>query len=323
MRSPRPWFSCLVSLSLFACGPVDEQELALATWSSESAALKADWACEPSASLIPEEPEEPEEPPSTEPPPADEELGTFGGGISVHTLLGLPDPSTSNTSTPEHYLSVKPTYVISYNARRKVPNWVSWELSSRWLGSATRSDNYRVDNTLPSWLTQAQNSDYSGSGFDRGHLCPSADRAKSATENSSTFYLTNMIPQSGNNNRGPWAKLENYARTLAKSGRRLFVIAGGVFPSSPKTVGTGVAVPDSTFKVIVVLNAGQGAANVSPSTRVIAVNMPNSNTQIAAKDDWKRYRVSARSIETLTGLDFLSDVPQSIQNQIETTVDTL
>jgi endonuclease G len=67
---------------------------------------------------------------------------------------------------------------------------------------------------------------------------------------------------------------------------------------------------------------GQGPANVTTSTRVIGVVMPNDNSQVAKADDWKPYRVSVRSIEGLTGLNFLSDVAQATQNTIETRVDT-
>src|SRR6185295_9809167 len=139
----------------------------------------------------------------------------------------------------------------------KVPNWVSWELTSSWLGTVGRSDNYRPDDTFPSSVPQASLADYSGSGYDRGHMCPSADREDTTADNSATFYLTNMVPQAGNNNRGPWEKLEAYERGLVNAGKRLFIIAGGVFTSASVTqIGQGVAVPDSTFKVIVVLDAG-------------------------------------------------------------------
>jgi endonuclease G, mitochondrial len=246
-----------------------------------------------------------------------------GASISVHTTLGLPDHAT--TSDPQHYLSVKPQYVISYNSSRKTPNWSSWELNSSYLGSTPRQDTFRVDDTLPAGMPQAQLADFVGSGFDRGHLCPSADRTLTVTDNSATFYLTNMVPQAPNNNRGPWEKLEAYSRTLVGSGKELFIVAGGVYSGTPRTVGAGaVQVPSSTFKVIVVLDRpGQGATDVTAGTRVIAVDMPNDNTQIGLGDDWLPYRVSVRQIEAETGFDLLSDVPREVQDVVETRVDSL
>lgn len=246
----------------------------------------------------------------------------IGATISKHTTLGLPSPSS--TSDVNSFLSVKSGYVISYNSGRKVPNWVSWELNTSYLGSVARQDDFRPDDTLPASLPQAQLADYSGSGFDRGHMCPSADRTLTVTANSQTFYLTNMVPQAANNNRGPWADLENECRNIARTGKELFVISGGVFSGSSRTIGSGVSVPDKTFKVIVVLDAvGQGPANVSSSTRVIGVMMPNSDSQISLSADWHNFRVSVDAIEAATGDNFLSDVDPTVQAVVEARVDNL
>jgi endonuclease G len=71
---------------------------------------------------------------------------------------------------------------------------VSWHLSSSWLGSAARQNDFRADTTLPSGWYQVQATDYSGSGFDRGHMCPSADRTITVTDNSATSWMTNGLP---------------------------------------------------------------------------------------------------------------------------------
>src|SRR5262249_54317299 len=123
------------------------------------------------------------------------------------------------------------------------------------------------------------------------------------------------------NNSGPWEKLETYERSLANSGKELYIVSGGIYSGS-KTVGAGVAVPAKTFKVIVVLDqVGDGAGDVTTATRVIAVSMPNDDSKISTSDTWQQYRVSPRSIETLTGLDFLSDVDPVVQDAVETKVD--
>jgi len=244
--------------------------------------------------------------------------GGTGASVSVHTKLGLP--SAASTGNWNDYLSVKSQYALAYDSSRKTPHWVSWELNSSYLGSQARLDNFRPDDTLPSGMPQASLADYSGSGYDRGHMCPSGDRTASAAANSLTFYLSNMVPQAANNNQGPWEKLESYSRTLAGQGKELFIISGGT--GSAGTVGAGVVVPDSTFKVIAVLDSvGQGPANVTTSTRLIGIVIPNNNSQVAKADDWKPYRVSVRSIEALTGLNFLSDVSRAVQDVIEPRVD--
>ena len=83
-----------------------------------------------------------------------------------------------------------------------------------------------------------------------------------------------------------------------------------------------MVVPDETFKVIVVLDAvGQGPADVTASTRVIAVLMPNENSEISIDADWHMFRVSVDMIEALTGYDFLSDVDPAVQAVVESRVD--
>jgi endonuclease G len=212
--------------------------------------------------------------------------------------------------------------VVSYNSSRKVPNWVSWELNTSYLGSTPRQDDFRPDDTLPPTLPQAQLADYVGSGYDRGHMCPSADRTLTVAANSQTFYLSNMVPQAANNNQGPWNDLENECRNLARAGKELFIISGGTFSASSNQVGSGVVVPDDTFKVIVVLDAvGQGPADVAANTRVIAVLMPNENSEIPMTADWHTFRVSVDMIEALTGYDFLSDVDPAVQAIVESRVD--
>ena len=253
--------------------------------------------------------------------------GALGEGeaISIHTTLGLPDTSTTDVNNPNDYLSVKPQYVVSYDSATRDPNWVAWELDSSWIGSTARTDDYRQDDTLPASFPQAANSDYSYSGYDRGHMCDAKDRSDNTTDMSSTFYLSNMVPQAPNNNRGPWLRLEDYARTLATSGEHLFIYAGPIFDSSPATLGADqVAVPIATWKVVVVLDdANPTSASVTTSTRVIAVIVPNDDTRVSQSDDWTMYRTSVDDIENQTGLDLLSDVDTSVQQVVEARVDNL
>jgi endonuclease G len=246
--------------------------------------------------------------------------GDSGAQLSVHTTMGIPSPTS--TSDPNSFLSVKSGYVLSYNSSRKVPNWVSWELNPSYVGSAARQNDYRSDDTLPATLPQASLADYSGSGYDRGHMCPSADRTLTIASNSQTFFLSNMVPQAANNNQGPWEQLESECRNLVAAGKELFIISGGTFSASSNIVGNGVVVPDQTFKVIVVLDAvGQGTSAVTTTTRVIGVLMPNENALIDISADWHMFRVSVDTIEAQTGYDFLSDVPPAVQAVVEARVD--
>jgi endonuclease G len=248
--------------------------------------------------------------------------------LGEHLTMGNPSNAVVDTAQPNNYLLDKSQYAVGYSRDKGRPNWVSWHLDSTWLGSTPRQDDFRADTTLPAGWYQVQATDYTGSGFDRGHHTPSADRTNSVASNSATFLMSNMMPQSPDNNQGPWESLESYCRTLVSSGNELYIIAGGTGSGGTGsnggttfTVASGhVAVPSQTWKVIIVLPAGTSdVSRVTASTRTIAVIMPN--TQGIRTIPWRNYRVSVDQVESLTGYDFFSSVPTSIQSTIESVVD--
>ena len=232
--------------------------------------------------------------------------------------MGNPSNAVTNVAQPNNYLMQKPQYSLSYSRDNGGANWVSWRLASSWLGSAPRQDDFRADTTLPAGWYRVQATDYSGSGFDRGHMCPSADRTITVTANSGTFLMTNMIPQLPANNQGVWANLESYSRSLVSQGNELYIVSGG--HGLQYFIANGrVAVPAQTWKVIIVLpNGTNDVARVTIGTRTIAVVVPNSGT---INSDWRTYRVSVDQVEAITGFDFFSNVSAGIQTVIEGRVD--
>ncbi|HKG59131.1 MAG TPA: DNA/RNA non-specific endonuclease [Pyrinomonadaceae bacterium] len=247
------------------------------------------------------------------------QVGDFSSATpSEHLTMGNPSNAVTNTNQPNNYLMEKPQYSMSYSRDNGGPNWVSWHLDPSWLGTTPRQDDFRADTTLPAGWYQVQGTDYSGSGFDRGHMCPSADRTITVAANSATFLMTNMIPQLPANNQGVWANLESYSRTLVSQGMELYIISGG--QGLQFFIANGhVAVPAQTWKVIVVLPIGSNdVSRVTTSTRTIAVVIPNSGT---INSDWRAYRVSVDQVEAITGFDFFSNVSSGIQAVIEGRVD--
>ena len=237
---------------------------------------------------------------------------------SEHLTMGNPSNAVTDVTQPNNYLMEKPEYSMSYSRDNGGPNWVSWHLDNSWLGTTPRQDDFRADTTLPIGWYQVQATDFSGSGFDRGHMCPSADRTITVTANSATFLMTNMIPQLPANNQGVWANLESYSRSLVSQGNELYIISGG--QGLQYFIANGhVAVPAQTWKVIIVLPVGTNdVSRVTTSTRTIAVVIPNSGT---IGTDWRAYRVSVDQVEAITGFDFFSNVSASIQAVIEGRVD--
>lgn len=243
--------------------------------------------------------------------------------------MGNPSGATTDPLQPANYLLVKPEFAISYNRDKGTPNWVSWYLSPIWRGLAPRSNAFRSDPALPAGWYQVQDYDYSGSGFDRGHLCPAGDRDVTPAADSATFFMTNMMPQAPNLNRGEWEVFESYCRSLVDLGNELYIVcggagSGGIGSASPNVVdliASGrVTVPAYCWKVAIVMPNGTGdIARVTANTRVIAINMPN--TQAASDVPWHTYRVSVDELESLTGFDFFSNIPADIQAVIEAAVD--
>jgi endonuclease G len=241
-----------------------------------------------------------------------------------NTLMG--NPSNAGTSSIENFLLDRKYFSLSYSATRNIPNWVSWHIDLNDIGSTDRQNNFHSDTELPHSWYKVNESSYTGSGFDRGHNCPSADRTKSTTANSTTFLMTNMIPQAPNHNRKTWAKLEDYIRELVKSGNEAYIIMGNYGKGGTGSKGYAssissnrITVPARIWKVILLLPEGTNDLNrINGKTRVIAVDTPNINS---IDNNWKLYRTSVDAIEKATGYDLFSNIPESIQKTIEVKID--
>jgi endonuclease G len=224
----------------------------------------------------------------------------------------------------ENFVITRDEYVLSYNGRKNLPNWVSWNLIQSDIGNVSRGA-FEPDPALPRNFDQIIVSTYAGSGFDRGHMCPSKDRSRTEKSNDATFFTTNIIPQAPENNQKGWERIESYCRDLAKKGNSLHIVCG---PQGTRGEGKSgrlevirrgkieVTVPAKTWKVIMVLPKGKAVPN--RDTRIIAVIMPNDQS---VTDDWGKYRVSVRDVEKLTGYQFFPNIPNEVAVAIKATAD--
>jgi endonuclease G, mitochondrial len=248
------------------------------------------------------------------------------GSAADNLLAGNPSGAAADTASPDNYLIERPEYALSYNRSRGTPNWVAWHLTRSSLGDIERQNDFRPDDVLPTGWYRVTPSDYTGSGFDRGHMTPSADRSSDARANSATFLMSNMVPQAPDNNQGPWKQLEEYERTLAAQGNELYIVAGPIGTGGVGSKGAAsttpngkVTVPAQTWKVILVLPERGDIAHTAGDARAIAVVMPNR--QGIKNQDWRSFRVSIDEVERLTGYDFFSSAPTQAQAQFEAKVD--
>jgi DNA/RNA endonuclease G (NUC1) len=247
----------------------------------------------------------------------------------VHLTMGNPSNAVVDINQPDNYLMEKACYALSYNRDKGTPNWVSWHLDNNWYGTLTRFDTFRADPAVPSDWYRVEGFDYSGSGFDRGHMTPNSDRDNQnrIPINQETYLMSNMVPQAPDNNQGPWAAFEGYLRTLTDAGNEVYIVSGplGVGGTGSNGFATTVAnghvtVPAYTWKVVLVLPSGSDdLTRVTAATRTIAIKMPN--VQGIRNDDWHNYLTTVDNIESLTGYDFFANVPDQIENAIEAGTD--
>lgn len=220
----------------------------------------------------------------------------------------------SNIPTAERLMEVKAPkhgieinydhFNVDFNPELHIPNYVVWELTrDETYGTESRGKfvrDYTVDG-CPS------TSDYTGSGYDRGHMAPAADMKWSPEAMRQCFYMTNICPQSHALNGGTWKKLEEKCRQWAQADSAIIIACGPVLTPTPdEYIGeTGVAVPKAFFKVI--------CSPYANPPRAIGFIMNNGKVhgglQAAA--------VSVDSIESLTGYDFFAAMPDEIESSME------
>ncbi len=144
------------------------------------------------------------------------------------------------------------TFSVVYNPELRIPVAADWELSRQFIGESQREPSWRFaeDTRVP--RPRATHQDYTRSGYDRGHLCPAADRSRSKADIRTTFIMTNVCPQAPTLNRGEWKKLETSCRNIARHGQALSIHVDAVFwPADTQRIGKNrVAVPHGFVKTI-------------------------------------------------------------------------
>lgn len=235
------------------------------------------------------------------------------------TYLAFGNPSNVSTSDPNNYLLANNYMIISYNRSRAIPNWVAWRVIKADMSDLQRVDSFRPDDRLPDGWARVTPSDYTGSGFDRGHVCPNADRDGSPDAMASTFVMTNMTPQTPDLNRGPWERLEGYLRTLVTRGSDVYIYAGAY--GDKGKLKKKVTIPTNDWKIAVAVPSGSRLAAINENTRVIAVDMPN--VKGIKNADWQTYRTTVKDIEQKTNLNFFSSLPANVQSALKAKQDTI
>jgi len=230
--------------------------------------------------------------------------GEASNTITPMAITGLEIPKTSASDK----IITHTAYSLVYDAGHKQANWVAYELTAQHtIKVAERSNTFKPDPYL-SCIT-ASDKEYSGSGYDKGHLAPAADMAWSASTMRESFYFSNVSPQQPGFNRGIWKRLEELVRSWAIEYKAVYVVCGPVLKGALRTIGPQrVSVPQYFYKVVL--------DYTPPGCKGIGFIMPNTSKGGAVYN----YAVPIDSVEKLTDIDFFPLLPEDQERQIESTL---
>lgn len=240
-------------------------------------------------------------------------------------MYNLEWPRINDTDNSSWSVKKTSTYGVTLSLE-----WSNSAIANRWTcyqmhpgnsaSNVKRSDAFQEDPDLPS-RSRSTLSDYSGSGFSRGHLCPSADRLCSTEQNQQTFYLSNMQPQWQSHNAGLWERIESRVRGWNTSSYRdtLYVVKAATIASVNLngTTSTGVytqkcnnrlPVPKYFYCALLALKNGQYHAMALWTTHS---DNAQSSTTIAS------CAISIDELERRTGIDFFCNLPDEIEDAVE------
>lgn len=222
---------------------------------------------------------------------------------SVVELLTVVMPD----SVPSQLL-VSRAYITSYNKGTLLPNWVAWRLTADHVdGTWQRLKQYHEDTNVP--MPRATPEDYRGCGklgLSRGHMCPAGDNKWDRKAIYDANALTNICPQNRNMNSGVWNSVEMDCRKWAQQYGEVYVVCGPVLlrKEHQRIGANGVVVPEAFFKIVLCLTD-------EPWAFGIVVR----NNDVTKKRDL--YYNSIDEVERITGYDFFSALPDSLEEVVE------
>lgn len=217
----------------------------------------------------------------------------------------------------DHEIVCHENYAICYRESYEQAEYSAYILKRENLEkNAQRKNNFRSD---PAVSTQsASKDDYKGSGYDRGHLAPAGDFPFSEKAMSESFFMSNMSPQAPGLNRGIWEELESLVRKWAEKYGTVYVACGPVLEKDAceyETIGANkVAIPQYFYKVVLIPQSDRESEDGTEEDYFAAgFVFPNRGCEGTVWD----YQVAIDEIEERTGLDFFSNLPDEIEEILE------
>lgn len=208
-------------------------------------------------------------------------------------------PTITNTKLKQRTQEVCfEAYAVLHSGISRTPLYSAEHLTRDKLEAAktlSRKDSFHPEATLPA-RDRAELSDYSRSGYDRGHMAPNANFATRSAQ-AESFSLANMVPQVHANNAGIWAGIEGAARQLAINEGEVYVISGPAFIGSDIQRVGNVLVPTHIWKVL-----------YSPKQQ-------RAGAYVVTNDDTREYSaVTVSDLEKMIGVSLLPGLSQKVRD---------
>ncbi|MHA2688842.1 DNA/RNA non-specific endonuclease [Vibrio harveyi] len=232
--------------------------------------------------------------------------------VSLVTLLSFPTLAETcgqhldkgMPSTNSDQFLCRDGYAVGYNYVTKNADWVAYHITAESVNITNkRSNSFKEDTEMPDYARSTL-ADYKGSGYDRGHLAPSATMDFTRESMKQSFLMSNMSPQLPGFNRVGWRVLEEHVRDLANEYNELYVVTGPIYQGNEGTIGNGVVIPSAFYKVILDPSFDEAIAFIVPHRDVSSSELANFITTID-------------EVERQTGLDFFAQTPDSIEDNME------
>lgn len=225
---------------------------------------------------------------------------------STDTITALPYQLAAVRNQQSEQVITHIGYTVSFNPEWNIPNWVAYVLTKEeTMGTEARAKHFLPDPQVTN--NPVVTSDYSHSGYDRGHMAPAADMKWSKQVMQESFYMTNMCPQNHSINAGDWKDLEEFGRDLAVEYDSIHIVCGPIVHSTEHTIGQerSIVVPEAFFKAFLRLTSNGWSA--------IAYRMPNA----PSNQPLMTYMHTIDEIENEIGIDLFYLLPDSIETIIE------
>ncbi|MFC2480026.1 MAG: DNA/RNA non-specific endonuclease [Bacteroides sp.] len=200
-------------------------------------------------------------------------------------------------------------YTVAFQTRWHQPRWVAYQLTRSEVGGGEPRRKFTPDPAIASMT--ALDAYYKNSGFDRGHLAPAADMAFDNEAMKQSFYFSNVSPQVPSFNRGIWKQLEERVRAWAARYDSLYIATGPLFLREDTAYVKGyLPVPTHFYKALLVHSQGRWQA--------VAFCLPQSAT---GSESYWLYSLTVDSLQSVSGLDFFSLLPDELEYPAEHRVD--